>query len=157
MSARLMGMKFMQRAAANEALQTPDSGSEKRPRKRQKRANGFAAAPLITPNAAAPTSEGKTKHDLVRRQAEAAGDTQWTLVGHDAQPKPRSEGGYKITDAGFATIDAYSEESSRDRREGGVAVENLDGTTMHLRLEMSGRKSFGKFGNAMEVCRFPVL
>lgn len=139
MSTRLMNMKFMQRHLANES-KTPSRGEP--PSKRQKLAN-ISPATVTSPSSPvflSPPNDPKSNNEFVKRQAEAAGDTEWYIEGYDALPADAR--GIKVSNVGFSTIDAEPSDAEGDLDEADLDIK---------RVRLSGRKSFGKFNEDIEV------
>ncbi|KAF2672969.1 hypothetical protein BT63DRAFT_421170 [Microthyrium microscopicum] len=109
MSSRLLTMKFMQRAAA--------SSTDSPPSKRQRMSNGSSAprhstSDLKTMNDALAEEETKREQALERQAAEK-GETKWVLSIQQADATPATA--LSIATAGFADIDASSDEDAADK------------------------------------------
>ena len=140
MSMQLKNLKFMQQILANEA-KTPEASGEP-PSKRQKLAINSPTTTVSpsSPSFFSPTTDGRSNNEFIKRQAEAAGDTEWYVDGYDAFPK--TEDHVKVSEVGFSTIDADPSDDNSD----------IDDNDRDIRrMRKSGRRSFGKFNPDIEV------
>lgn len=141
-------MKFMQRAAhSSPTAASPPLPDEPSPKRRRtdsastpSKVNVDALADRKAIQAALASEEAKRQAALEKQAAEA-GDTRWVLSFEDQQHSaPSPVLALRVVQTGFANLDAspslprFSDEESED-----TAV-------------MIGRRSFGRFNKALEVC-----
>ena len=127
----------MQRASASTPT-TPTTPDGTRPSKRLK------TEAAITPDArafqeAAAAEEAK-KNAFIERAAAEAGETKWVLSLSDAKPSTAAST-LRIVEAGYAAIDS-----------GAPIPDSDDEDDQDQSAGMAGRRSFGKFNKAVEVC-----
>lgn len=150
-SSRLLNMKFMQRSStASSPSSTPNSAQAK-PSKRQKLANGSPSTPASersNQTAVIANSEDQKLAGILLKQAEAAGDTHWTL--HRNGVSPSSPGsGLNVVSMGYGVIDTPQRVADTAA---GQDESDVDDEVPHLqRSKSSGRLSFGKFNKVIEV------
>lgn len=143
MTSKLMGMKFMQRAAANASSSPAGPTSQSTPKKRQKLANGVTSTHRSSSPQYAPVEdnvEGQKLAVILNKQAEASGDTHWG-VGTDAPVQASPSSGLRVVTMGYDVID------TPERNKGVMArVENSDAQALPCltRTKSGGRMSFGK-------------
>jgi hypothetical protein len=147
MSSKLLTMKFMQRAAAASPLSTPDQPSPKHHKSTHTSESSFNVDALADQEAvrAALAADEAKRQAALEKQAADAGDTRWVLnFKEDLKSfSTQSKNSFRIVEAGFASID-----HSLTGRHSAKGDENSD-------LEapvMIGRRSYGKFNRAIEVC-----
>lgn len=147
MSSKLLTMKFMQRAAAASPLSTPDQPSPKRHKSTHTSESSFNVDALADQEAvrAALAAEEAKRQAALEKQAADAGDTRWILnFKEDLKSfSTQTKKSFRIVEAGFASID-----HSLAGRHSAKYDEDSD-------LEapvMIGRRSYGKFNRAIEVC-----
>jgi hypothetical protein len=156
MSSKLLTMKFMQRGAASPSSapgtpHSPSTPNNEPSAKRHKSAHNtpqseseFDVRALADQRAvmAALEDEEAKRQAVLERQAAEAGDTRWVLrFGQEAwQTKERGHGGegLRVVEAGFASIDTPQKSTE--------VYEDEE------RPAMVGRRSFGRFNRAIEVC-----
>ena len=143
MSSRLLNMKFMQRAAASDAS-TPITPAEPAAKKQRLSNGSFKSTPVSTPQseAEAPTPEEQRREEAFAREAAARGDSKWYLSFQEPQ-SPAVSSPLRIVSAGYGALDSagVAREHSSEGEENGEA-----------RPQTAGRRSFGKFSSATEVC-----
>ncbi len=150
MSSRLLTMKFMQRAAhSSPTSSAPSTPSEPTPKRRRtdsastpSRVNVDSLADRTAIQAALADEEAKREAAL-EKQATEAGDTRLVLSFDEVKSLVAAPTlALRIVPAGFANLDA-SPSKIKIEDEG---VEDAP--------SMVGRRSFGKFNRALEVCIF---
>lgn len=124
----------MQRAAASTSPSTPQSQShtlDTLPSKRQKVSAATSSIPTPTSDLqliqVALTKEEEKKEKAINRLAEEAGETKWVLSTVNGE-KGNGVGGLRVANAGYSEIDQEA-----------------------WRPAVSGRRSFGKFNQELEV------
>ncbi|KAF2090757.1 hypothetical protein K490DRAFT_53713 [Saccharata proteae CBS 121410] len=116
-SNRLMGMKFMQRAAASSPA-TP-STSHGPPSKRQRLSTGGEESPSVR-NAdreavqAALAEEEAKRTEALERQAAAAGETHWVLSFREPEKGLEQPSVMHVKTAGYAHLDRHIADESED-------------------------------------------
>ncbi|KAH8889370.1 hypothetical protein GQ53DRAFT_748459 [Thozetella sp. PMI_491] len=112
MSARLMTMKFMQRAAASESSSpaTPpvDKHSDKRRKVSYSPATASPSTPLFDMKAAkaAMQEEEKKREEAVAKLAQQLGDSHWVLEGPMPGSRRAPSAPLNVVQVGFAQIDS---------------------------------------------------
>lgn len=139
MSSRLMTMKFMQRNAAEPTSpSSPDQPAAKRQRQSDN-SEAFAINSLVDKNAvqAAIAEEERIREAAIERAAEQAGDMRWYLSfqDQDHSGSGSSQKSLQVIHTGYASIDSPVSQ----------AGDNASSI-------LTGRRSFGKFNRAIEVC-----
>lgn len=149
MSSKLLTMKFMQRAAASSPASTLDQPSPKRHKSTHTTVTSFNIDALADQEAvrAALAAEEAKRQAVLEKQATEAGDTRWVLNFKEdlTSPNMQTNKPFRIVEAGFASID-----NNLAERHSAKYDEDSD-------LEaavMIGRRSYGKFNRAIEVCLF---
>ncbi|KAI4937641.1 hypothetical protein J4E85_000076 [Alternaria conjuncta] len=145
MSKGLMGMKFMQRAAAKSSPSTPNGP----PSKRSRLSNGASAV-------------GTSDHDIIQsgldaeeakrqaaldKAAQHAGETKWVLSFKDPLEGKRQDA-MKVRQAGFAELDAEDEDEDEEEdvkpirmQFGGGVKKKADTTVPFVKAENSESES----------------
>ncbi|KAF1993493.1 hypothetical protein P154DRAFT_549536 [Amniculicola lignicola CBS 123094] len=118
LSINLMGMKFMQRAAAknpNSQPSTPNGPPAKRARLSNGRsAPGTPATPSDHELIQAALAAEETKREVaLEKAAEQAGDSKWYLNFSEPHPAPKDEK-LEVAYAGYAEIDADTDSSDEE-------------------------------------------
>ncbi|KAF1828236.1 hypothetical protein BDW02DRAFT_563322 [Decorospora gaudefroyi] len=147
MSQGLMGMKFMQRAAAKSSPSSP-SAPNGPPTKKARLANGASAAGTSDYDIiqAAQVAEEKKRQVAFDKAAQHTGETKWVLSFQDPLVGKRQDG-MKVRQAGFAEIDAEddSDSDSQDakpvRIQFGGGVKRADNTIPFIKAENSESES----------------
>jgi hypothetical protein len=152
MSSRLLTMKFMQRGAASSSPTSPAPTPEEPFPKRRKKNNDSPITPKVKfdEETNRRTLEEAEKAEEARREAAlerlgvAAGDTRWHITYPD-QLKTLEDSqtlALRVVETGYASLDIPIQVNSED---GGR-------TAFDEQPVMVGRRSFGKFNQALEVC-----
>lgn len=113
-STRLLGMKFMQRAAASGNQSSAPSTPDGRPAKRARLSNGTGtpSTPGLSDQQrlqAAQAEEELQRSAVMARLAAEAGETHWVLNVKEPRAK---DAPMNIIQAGFADLDSVDDESS---------------------------------------------
>ena len=147
MSSKLLTMKFMQRAAASSPLSTPDQPSPKRQKSTHTSDSTFNVDALANQEAvqAALAAEEAKRQAALEKQAVDAGDTRWVLNFKEDLKSSNSQSRkcLRIVEAGFASID--------HSLAGRHSAEYDEDSDLEAPI-MTGRRSYGKFNRAIEVC-----
>ncbi|KAH7135015.1 hypothetical protein B0J11DRAFT_149557 [Dendryphion nanum] len=140
MSSRLATMKFMQRSASKSVGSEPSTPNGPHSKRVRLSHGGSAPGTPTTPSdhevlQAALAAEEKKREDAIARAAEKAGETRWFLSFQDPRDGARKPG-MNVIQAGFATIDAESDDNDEDELKpgriqfgGGVKREDTDGSS----------------------------
>ncbi|KAK4123329.1 hypothetical protein N657DRAFT_646099 [Parathielavia appendiculata] len=149
MSSRLMTMKFMQRAAASQVVNTPKSTSPATPQsddgsaKRRKvshtssAASGSPATPLYDQKAiqAALKEEEKKRQAAIEKRAAELGDSHWELPSAASLRKRAARPALSVVQVGFAQID-YASASARE--DGGGGDDSFDSGSVPGQVQIRG-------------------
>ncbi|EMC94002.1 hypothetical protein BAUCODRAFT_217573 [Baudoinia panamericana UAMH 10762] len=147
MSSRLLTMKFMQRSAGSPPSPAPTTPSEP-PSKKQRLSYGSSAStPSRTPRSDAKLvrealeAEESKRAQALEREAADRGETKWYLSFKETRPSV-SQSPLRVVPAGYAALDTAGVERSSNQLDDEVFTPSV-----------SGRRSFGNFNNAAEVCK----
>ncbi len=145
-------MKFMQRAAhSSPTAASPPSVDEPSPKRRRTDStytpSKFNVDTLADRKAiqAALASEEAKRQAALEKQAAEAGDTRWVLSFENQQQSALSPVlALRVIQTGFANLDSSPQSRFSD--------EESEDTSL-----MIGRRSFGRFNKALEVCHLCFL